>query len=328
MSDLRYWRWQALRNAPLAIAIFTLMLAAGLTAIRMMPQRQTAQSRVVLQTPLALHDTPRAARSAQDVQHLQVVMHRLAAPEGRAAISGTSDALLRADLETKITSGRDKPTNLTIQAHGATGEAATRRAKAATDFAISVSNALQRDRVEASLGNLKSLVEKQTAALAMAKTHLATLGNPEGPARLLALEQEATQIKAQLAGQRTVVQPQNPALVALQKELAKARVIYSDLHPKVRLLMERIDSLPNRAMVTPKDTRHLDARLATVQRRIAEMTAAMTEHQAALTAVSDAQNRLAQSKDALIDARLKGERSVARLKLVEDATPLTALAHS
>lgn len=329
MTQWRYWKWQALHNLPLALLVFALIVALGITAIRLMPQSQIAASRMVLEAPLALNATPRAARSSQDVQHLQVVVHKLLSQPGRAQITDMLDAgqLSRGALDAKINAGRDKPTTLIIEAHADQADTARAFAVTATDFAIDVSNQLQRERVEASLTNLKAMVEKQTLALAQSDQELAILNTPEAKTaelRLTNLDQQAQQIATQLASQAADIAPENPTLLALQRDLSKAKGIYSDRHPKVRLLRSRISQLATLTATSAPDPVPLENRLTAIRSEIAQITATRITRDAAIAARNEAEGRLAQSKDALIEARMSGERSVARLKLIEDATPQTA----
>lgn len=328
MTQWRYWRWQVLRNLPLVVGVSVVVAVFGNTVIGLMPQQQTAMSRLVLETPLAFNETPRAARSSQDMQHLQVVVHSLMSLEGRTEIAQSIgiDVPSRTRLEAKINAGRDKPTNLIITAHAGQAKAAGNLAAAASQFAMLESGRLQRDRVEASLTNLKSLVRKQSNALVQANQNLADLtGPPEQDLKLqlTRLEQKAQQITSQITGKTAQVVPTDPALLALQKELSKAVGIFSDRHPKVRLLRSRITQLST-VPINVQDPKPLEQQRDLLRAEIASLTQAQSKHESATIAQADASSRLVQSKDALTQARLRGERSIARLKLIEDANLQTA----
>lgn len=332
LMQWRYWRWQVVRTLPLIVVVFALVAAAGLGALRVMPQQQTAVSRVVLETPLALRETPRAARSAQDVQHLQVVIHTALSQDSLADVAHTLSLppkdVTRDTVTARIQSGRDKPTNLVIEAHAPTAAAARALAASATQVAIETSNSLQRERVEASLKNLQALVAQQADAVADAKAALAAhdaVDMQTVSATLDALRAQEYALEAQIAGRAKTVTKENPALAALRRELATAKGIYSDRHPKVRLLMSRMAQLePDKAAVNSTDATALAAKLAQVRQQASAARTSQLAYAATSKLLDDAEQRLASAQHALNEARLRGERSVARLRVVEDATLTTA----
>lgn len=330
MTDWQYWRWVTLRNTPLVVIIFTATLAAGVLGLRALPKDYTATSRTVLETPLALSETPKAARAAQDIQHLQLVVHHLQSSASRAQIASelgvAADSISQDAIALSIESGRDKPTFLTIAASAATPRMAVALSQAIARQSITLSGQLQDDRVEASLVKLVDMAEGHERAATAARLAYDARPGAHGPdpdRALAELVERAANLRDRINGSVPQTSTLDAGMARLQRELAEARGLYSDRHPTVRILQQRI-SLEGGAPVATPALSTLPDQLAALEQQIAQARSDIATSARLEQALAKAERDREQSQDTLVTARLRGEEGFAHLKLVEDPSlPLT-----
>ncbi|WP_298259276.1 hypothetical protein [uncultured Litoreibacter sp.] len=317
MIEWKYWRWQIMRNLPAAIIAALLTAIAGWFAIDAFPINQKASARIVLERKIGMVSGPKAQRTTEEVQHLQVVIHALR--------TGWSDAGAetggRPDVNLKIETARDKPTYLLIETSATDADAAVSGTHALVEQAIAVSDTTQQSRTESALAKYRTnydLAQNQlTQGRAALSSHLA-----KAPAtQVETLRGQVSKLRAQLLSAETGRTFENPELEKLYKELEAASGIYSDIHPKVRLLQTRIARAKAKITAPTRiQTQDLLERIQLVNDKLAEGTA-FNETTRQLQREIEVQSIAAQSTfDALVSAERASEASTIGFKIIQDAT--------
>lgn len=306
MIEWRYWRWQILRHAPLGMCVFGCVAAAGLALLQSAPQGFRAESQLVLEAPLALSGSQKAARTAGTVQHLQVVKHGLMADRDPTDES----------LQLSIQSGRDKPTQLIVRTKTKTREEAMSMAQSTARRAVEISEDLQRDRLDSALAKLADVASKQAEILAAAEDALGAF-KPRTSAGAGALSLRLEQLTKRLGEARTTELKPSPEVTKLRQTLADESVLFSDLHPRIKLLKAQIEDAQHAA---PKpNTEALEQEIARLTSRLAAAQEDQRQRTVLQNRVAALTSSLARAQDALADAKLSGEAQILRLKLIQDA---------
>lgn len=317
MIEWKYWRWQIMRNLPAAIIAALLTAIAGWFAIDAFPINQKASARIVLERKIGMVSGPKAQRTTEEVQHLQVVIHAL-----RTGLSDSgAETGGRPDVNLKIETARDKPTYLLIETSATDADAAVSVTHALVEQAIAVSDTTQQSRTESALAKYRTnydLAQNQlTQGRAALSSHLA-----KAPAtQVETLRGQVSKLRAQLLSAETGRTFENPELEKLYKELEAASGIYSDIHPKVRLLQTRIARAKAKITAPTRiQTQDLLERIQLVNDKLAEGTA-FNETTRQLQREIEVQSIAAQSTfDALVSAERASEASTIGFKIIQDAT--------
>lgn len=327
MMDWGYWRWQVLRNLPLAMVLLAGFSFAIWSAVSAMPSRHYATARLVLERPIGVSETPKLQRNAEDIQHLQIVSHSLKskirpetvmAPEHPSAPPAANEGFAL-----KIESDRGKPTYLEIKAEASDPILATALATQISDQAIEHSAMLQQARVEVSLAKLRDQLVAQKDGLKRAQQEVSAYGAnvpSHTPSELRVL---AAQLRSQASSLAVERLPESPVLAKLNVDLAVAKGLYSDLHPKVRLIRSRISQELSQQKSSELDdaTRFaLAARLSQIEVRIETADAAFLIQKSLEQDVAVATTGRNQALTMLNAAQLRAEANSMHLKEVQTAT--------
>ncbi|EPX77525.1 GumC domain-containing protein [Litoreibacter arenae] len=300
MLDWGYWRWQAARNLPLFVIIVVTITAVGWTAINAIPPEHTVSSRIILERSLGLGGAPKAQRSAEEVQHLQLILHEL------GVVGQSPDT----PVEFKIESSRDKPTYLSISSTQSSAVAALTAVRAAETAVIEQGEKTRRD---GTLSALTNQISRHETSLTQANKALAAHESQPLTGSEQGLERQADQLRARI--ERGPVE--DAAITKLRIDLAVAQSIYSDTHPKLRQLRDRLSRQPEAA----GDDWH-----AQLQSQLDRTLAALTDlrsYQATASRlegeVTTATSALREAQDALVAAQLAQDANRINLRVVENA---------
>jgi hypothetical protein len=271
-----------------------------------------------LERQVGLSGAPKAQRTSEEVQHLQLVIHALKGELNLAANNSFEDT----PVELKIETSRDKPTYLSVESSHTSSTKALSIAHALSSRAIEISEATQQVRTDEILNKLRTRVAESQGLLAKAQEALATHINHAPATEISDLREQAARLRTKLQTKPTSYAPDSPALKKLYIDLAAARGLYSDIHPKVRLIRTRI----TRAQLQVHSDSSNDASQAASKQRLQNLNDTIAAHQKfdadgrrldqdiAMSAVANAKAR-----DALAAAQQGAEASRIRLKVVQDA---------
>jgi capsular polysaccharide biosynthesis protein len=322
MFDWRYWRWQITRNLPIAVVVALLVSASGWAILNATPPKYTASSRIVLERQIGIASTYKTQRTSEEVQHLQVVIHAV-----KAAISGAiSDPKFtegEQSFDMKIESSRDKPTYLLVESTMPNSAAALGLVQSISARAIEVSETAQQQYIANSLNKLRAKLDEGQTRLTQARNSLRAHQNVGPTVEIDDLLEQTSQLRAELQAMTPGTVTNRPALEKLNSELANARGLYSDLHPKVRLIQARIArALTQRPTNLSNEQLRLilQKRLESLGTQIAANKAYQaTSHRLELE-VANAAAATQGTLNTLSAAELAGETSLMRLKVVQDAS--------
>ena len=316
MFEWGYWRWQIIRCLPLGIVSALLLAATGWSVLEANPPKYTASARIVLERNVGLGGTSKAQRTPEEVQHLQVVAHALKADFSATQLS--TDAPFDANIE----SSRDKPTYLTIKSTMPDATAAVALVQTLSLRAIELSNGFQQQSTDLKVNKLRESLRDATARLTTAEGDLRSHSNQAPDLRIEELQDQASRLRATLRAAESKSAPENPEVAKLYGDLATARGLYSDLHPKVRLIKTRIDKAINQrpAGQTGQDLRVVKQRIQDIDAQIV----AGKDHQVTTgrlnAAVSSAKARVEATDDRLQAAMQANEANRITLRVVKDAS--------
>ncbi|WP_146174216.1 hypothetical protein [Litoreibacter ponti] len=287
--------------------LFFALATLGITALKAIPQNFVAESRLALETPLALASAPKATRTADHIQHLQTVVH------GLRAEFGPEDDRLSLSIE----SAREKPTILVIRSKMKTERDSLAFVNDVSAKAIAASDTSQRTRIDSALEKLRQIeglegekVKKATARLAEFRPEQTR--TPEE----LSLQLDALRRELESAKQIKIIQ--SPEIQKLTQELANARALYSDQHPAIKLLNAQIEhgtAQPTAPILADLEDRVASATTALARAQDDERQRADLEAQVAIASAAHLR-----AQDALAEARLKGDASFRPFNVIEDAT--------
>ncbi|WP_281858189.1 hypothetical protein [Litoreibacter halocynthiae] len=321
MFEWGYWRWQIIRCLPLGIVSALLLAATGWSVLEANPPKYAASARIVLERNVGLGGTSKAQRTPEEAQHLQVVAHALKA-DFSATQSKAAQLSTDAPIDANIESSRDKPTYLTIKSTMPDATAAIALAQTLSLRAIELSNGFQQHATDLAVNKLRESLHNATARLTTAEMDLRSHSNQSPDLRIEELQDQASRLRATLRAAESKSAPENPEVAKLYADLATARGLYSDLHPKVRLIKTRIDKAIKQS---PADQTGQDLRF--VKQRIQDIDAqivASKDHQAITdrlnAAVSSAKARVEAADDRLQAAMHANEANRITLKVVKDAS--------
>lgn len=232
MIDWRYWRWQVSRNLPLALIVAAAIAAAGWFVITSMPMTYAASSRIVLERAMGLVGRSKAQRTAEEVQHLQLVIHAM---KSDADVFSADD-----NIELKIETSRDKPTYLYVEATAHSAPQAVAIIKALSDQSIAVSNSTQQRHANTSLEGFRAQLNATQLTLKQARAALSLHLNDAPKVTIEHLRAQAAQLRSVARNAPSDTTLVSPELQALNAQLVAARGLYSDAHPKVKLIQRRI----------------------------------------------------------------------------------------
>ena len=318
MFNWRYWRWQIIRSAPLAVAVALLVAILGRAALNATPLKYTASARIVLERQIGVASTPKAQRTTEEVQHLQVIIHALKTVISDE-ITDSEGTENDTSFDLKIETNLDKPTYLLIETTMPNASAAITFADSLSARAAEISEAAQQRQIDTSLNKLRVDFDENER---LSQQALDTLNAHQDRAPILQIDdlrQQASQLHAELQTATLCKAPDNLALENLRADLAIARGLYSDLHPKVRLIQTRITrALTQRLPDQPIEA--LQQQLQGLETQISASEAYQkTSHRlqvglANVTAATQA------AQDRLGAAEHAREASRMHLKIVQDAT--------
>lgn len=321
MFDWRYWRWQLIRTFPLAAAVVLVVALCGWSALTAIPPKYTASARIVLERQIGLPSGSKAQRTTEDVQHLQLVIHAL-----HKSISdsnaGSKNTVADQSFDLKIESSRDKPTYFVVKTKMPSELAAITLAASLSTRAMEISEDTQQALVDNALGKLRADVTKSQSLEAQARNALNTRLN-NAPATLIDdLRAQASELRKQLRETQPDMAPDSPVLETLYADLATARSLYSDLHPKVRLIRVRIE----RALTQHPSDQSGDTLQLAMQKRLQDLETQLKVGEAFQTMSRRLQLDVASSvaatqlvEDALRSMELALTSNRMRLKVVKDA---------
>ncbi|WP_299304802.1 hypothetical protein [uncultured Litoreibacter sp.] len=329
-SDLAYLRWAILRQLPIGLATATLVLALTVAALTVLPARYTATARLLVEASSVSANARAVADTQTDAAHLQNIENRLMTQSRLARL--TRDLSLTISAEElreaalfEVISGRGKATTLTISVTNADADLATVATNGLADEVLKENRIIRTERAEDALGFFRQEVTNRKLRLdvqfekllAFKDAHAGSL--PEDAARHIDRRKD-------LLAQQTAV-PTRPAMTPdqrrLMSEISAARSVYSDQHPKVKLLVARLGSVATgQALSTAENPliadalSRVDAQLAAIPSNGLALKALTRDHDLAENQYKQAVSRL---EAAAIEERIALRTNGDRLSIVERA---------
>lgn len=314
MVEWGYWRLQVLRNLPIAMTVAFIVASFGWLGLRYIPIEHTAAARLVLERQVGLTGSPKAQRTSEEVQHIQSVIHALTAE------IGGSDSVETYTLD--VQTSRDKPTYLYVTATKPAAQKSVALVQTLSKRGVEISDTLQAKQIAAALSRLQDRLNDSQIKLSRAQDALATHRSNAPTWQLDTLREQAALARAALRTHETKTAQESPALTKLTADLAAARSLYSDIHPKVRLIRARIEQAQRTAATNaplPTPAQPMVQRLLDLDAQIAgqvQYAAVTRQLEQAFDAASFASTV---AHDALSTAQSKHLANRIRLKVVEDA---------
>jgi hypothetical protein len=317
MFDWNYWRWQIVQKLPVATLVGLLVTVIGWVAIDAVPLNHTATARIVLERKIGLTGASKAQRTSEEVQHLQVVIHTL---KGNLAFAHPNRSdVVPAKLE--IQTSRDKPSYLFVETTSSNATGAIEAAHSIVTQALEVSEAAQDARTGDALSKLHAEHTTALRNLDQARSGLSTHLDKSPAVRTETLREQAAQLRSKLQATVSSTPIEDPTLKKLRAELSVAKGLYSDIHPKVRVIRARI-SRAQTLLRSPSKLQQeaLQMRLDELEKKLLEQS---EFQETALRLESDVTNfQTAQKRtyEALTAAQRASESSHMRLRVIQDAT--------
>ncbi|RLJ41437.1 hypothetical protein BCF46_3230 [Litoreibacter meonggei] len=317
MFDWRYWRWEIIRNVPLAVVVALLIVTFGWMGLNILPPKYTASARVVLERQIGMVSTSKVQRSSEEMQHLQVVVHTL-----KAAMNDIDPKAKLAEIDEnfdlKVESSRDKPTYLFVQSTMPSPAAAIGLANSLATRAMAMSDATQQAEIDRSLTKLRTVLAGNLNRLNLVRETLSAHLSEAPTTEIDDLRARASQLRAELLKISADTPVQSPALKKLYSELSAARGLYSDLHPKIRLIRTRIARSERQSLVgqpiegLQKQLHDLEAQV--IAGRVFQEKSHQLEQE-----VGTANTATKRAQDKLSSAERLSESNRMQLKVVQDA---------
>ncbi|MEP3347008.1 MAG: hypothetical protein ABJN34_05695 [Litoreibacter sp.] len=231
MMNWKYWSWQITRSIPLAICAAALLGTAGLFTLNAFTMAFTASTKIVLERPLDLSGTSIVQRTTAEVQHLQLLIHAMSTPS-----SETQPLTL---FESKIETSRDKPTYLELTMTQPSASQAIDALQSLSHRIQEQSEAIQLKRENSSIAKFQARAKSTEITLTASRETLATHLDGKPDSSLEELRKTSAALRGRLLNSPSDMAT-NPNLAKLYTELEIAKGVYSDAHPKVRLIRTKI----------------------------------------------------------------------------------------
>jgi capsular polysaccharide biosynthesis protein len=319
MLDWGYWRWQIIRNVPLAAVVALLVFASGWVVLDAIPPKYTASARIVLERQFGISSTSKAQRTSEDVQHLQVVIYAVRTSLG--SMNSDSDLVeSETSFDLTIESSRDKPTVLLVKSTLPDSSSAIAFTHSLSDRAIGISDAVQQAHIDDTLNVLRAKLDANQARLVQAQGTLNARRDDAPEFETENLQKLAARLRSDLHAIAVGQVPDGPALGQLYDDLATARGLYSELHPKVRLLQSRIEhalSLRNSSHHQDQIRIKLREQIETVDAQVAASKAYQTALQQIELEVTNAAAATQNAQDVLSAAEVTSRANRMHLKVVQ-----------
>ncbi|WP_147436009.1 hypothetical protein [Litoreibacter meonggei] len=270
-----------------------------------------------MERQIGMVSTSKVQRSSEEMQHLQVVVHTL-----KAAMNDIDPKAKLAEIDEnfdlKVESSRDKPTYLFVQSTMPSPAAAIGLANSLATRAMAMSDATQQAEIDRSLTKLRTVLAGNLNRLNLVRETLSAHLSEAPTTEIDDLRARASQLRAELLKISADTPVQSPALKKLYSELSAARGLYSDLHPKIRLIRTRIARSERQSLVgqpiegLQKQLHDLEAQV--IAGRVFQEKSHQLEQE-----VGTANTATKRAQDKLSSAERLSESNRMQLKVVQDA---------
>lgn len=326
-TDLKYYRWQVIRQIPVFICVAALVAAATWAIMQWLPPKYAPAARLLMSATSVSQDAtnPSDAGGAAHLQNIEtrlMTQMRLRAFAQELAAPMDPDAF-RDAIDFDIQSGRGVSTTLTVTVSSSDAGFATAAANRLATEVLNEHRKIKTERAEDALSFFRQEVASSEARLdqkyAALEAFLAT--------NVGSLPNDAAKYQDQRKDllTRLGVKPEPTQRAAIRKrleaELDSVRAIYSDQHPNVQTLRSRIAELdpvsadPN-ASLAARALTELDTLLAQIPMNALALQALERDHQRAEAQYETAITRL---ESAAIGQRIALRTESDQLTIVERA---------
>ena len=322
-SNLRYYRWLALRQLPVFLAVALLVGAATFVTAQLLPPQFAPTARLLMSAPSVSQGMPATGADMAAAAHLQNIETRLLTQTRLEKLGKMVDPQLTADtlreaITTEIISGRGKATVMTVSVSSPDPDLATKATNQLAAKVLAEHRAIRTERAEDALAffrqevaSSKGQLDQKLAALqGFMAEHAGAL-----PHDTFAYLDQRKELLIRL-GAKPEPSRRNAARMQLEAELEKARAIYSDQHPTVLALLAKIQELEP---TTPDITENLSV---TALSRIDALLAQIPMNELALGALRRDHDRAQAQYDAAIE-RLEAARIEQRIAMRTEGDQLS-----
>lgn len=322
-SNLRYYRWLALRQLPVFAVVATLVAAATLVVAQLMPPQFAPTARLLMSATSVSQGMPTTGSDMAAATHLQNIETRLLTQTRLEKLGSLVDPQLTADMlrdaiTTEIISGRGKATVMAVSVSSPDADLATKATNQLAAKVLAEHRAIRTERAEDALAffrqevasSRQQLDEKYNALHGFMADHAGAL-----PHDTLGYLDQRRDLLIRL-GAKPEPSRRSAARMQLEAELEEARAIFSDQHPTVLSLLAKIQELePN----TPEITENLSV---VALSRIDALLAQIPMNELALNALRRDHDRAQAQYDAAIQ-RLETARIEQRIAMRTEGDQLT-----
>ncbi|MCY4180637.1 MAG: hypothetical protein OXD48_10275, partial [Litoreibacter sp.] len=240
-ASFRYWRWRVLRQVPLAVFVAVLGGAATYYGNDLLPDRYTASTHLLVETPSVANDTALAAGPFHHTAQLQSIEARLMTNDRLTSLAkqlgrGAEPKELRDAISFDTSSGRGKPTSLVVSVTDADSAFAAAAANTLAEQVLAEHNLSKTNRAESALIFFREEVAEQKSRLDQAFAALLQFKDenagalPEDASRY---HDQRRALLLQRASKGLSV-ASDPFREQLELELRTASTLYSADHPRIR----------------------------------------------------------------------------------------------